>query len=175
MLTPAASRNRLAKHAIPTALAFCMATSVAAAQDVQDRNVPLISGGVEFVTRTNGGNTTYIPVISPMLAAPIGRHILVESRAILLDPFFPKSGGQPGYQSDSFLGLTYLQADILVSRHVTVVVGEFLTPFATYNERLTPIWIGNFQDAPLIFSLGTMGTASSVGGMLRGSAFSSAR
>jgi hypothetical protein len=62
--------------------------------------------------------------------------------------------------------------DYLANRHLTVVAGEFLTPFGTYNERLTPIWISNFQTTPLIFPLGTMGTGSSVGGMLRGSAFS---
>jgi hypothetical protein len=148
---------------------------MAAAQDVEGHNVPLISGGVGFVTSTNGGDTTYIPVITPLLAAPIGSRILVESRAIILDPFSPKGGGQAGYRSNYFLGLTYLQADILASRHATIVAGEFLTPFATYNERLSPIWIGNFQDAPLNFGVGTMGTASSVGGMLRGSAFSTAR
>lgn len=175
MLTPSAFRHKLARHTIPMVLAFCMASMAAAAQDDQGHNVPLISGGVGFVTRTNGGSTTYIPVIAPVLAAPIGSRILVESRAIILDPFFPKGGGQPGYKSDSFLGLTYLQADIVTSSHLTVVAGEFLTPFATYNERLTPIWIGSFQDAPLIFGVGTMGTASSVGGMLRGSAFSTAR
>ena len=54
---------------------------------------------------------------------------------------------------------------------MTVVAGEFLTPFGTYNERLTPIWISNFESAPLIFPLGTMNTGSSVGGMVRGSAF----
>lgn len=171
MLIAAASRHNLARHAIPAVLAFCMASMGSAAQDSQGQNVPLISGGVGFVTSTNGGNTTYIPVVSPVLAAPIGDHILVESRAIILDPFFPKGGGQPGYKGDLFLGLTYLQGDFLASKHVTVVAGDFLTPFGTYNERLTPLWIGNFQDVPLIFSLGTMETASSVGGMLRGSAF----
>jgi hypothetical protein len=62
--------------------------------------------------------------------------------------------------------------DYIANRHLTVVAGEFLTPFGTYNERLSPIWISNFQSVPLIFPLGTMGTGSSVGGMLRGSAFS---
>jgi len=134
--------------------------------------VPLISGGAGFVTSTNAGNTTYIPVISPLLAAPLGEHFLVESRATILDSYFPKGRGQSGYTSSSFVGLSYLQLDYLANPHLTVVAGEFLTPFGTYNERLSPIWISNFESAPLIFSLGTMSTASSVGGMLRGSAFS---
>jgi hypothetical protein len=141
----------------------------AAAQDV-----PLISGGVGFVTSTNGGNTSYTPVIAPLLSAPLGNHLLVESRATILDSYFPKGGGQPGYQHASFLGLDFLQADILANRHVTVVAGQFLTPFGTYNERLSPIWISNFETAPLTFALG-IGTAHSVGGMLRGSLASNAR
>lgn len=136
------------------------------------QDVPLISGGAGFVTSTNAGNTTYIPVISPLLAAPLGQHFFVESRATILDSYFPKGGGQSGYSSSSFVGLSYLQLDYLANPHLTVVAGEFLTPFGTYNERLSPIWISDFESAPLIFSLGTMGTASSVGGMVRGSAFS---
>jgi hypothetical protein len=138
------------------------------------QNVPLISGGVGFLSNTNGGNTTYYPTINPVLAAPIGSHMLVESRATILDFIYPKGSGQSGYTTSSFLGLSYLQADVIASPHITFVAGEFLTPFATYNERLTPIWIGNFQDVPLTFGLGNMRTAQSVGGMVRGSAFASA-
>ncbi len=144
-----------------------LAATHAAAQDT-----PLISGGVGFVTLTNGGNTTYLPLLSPLLAAPLGPHFLVESRAMIIESFSPKGGGQSGYSSSAFLGLSYLQLDYLANAHATVVAGEFLTPFGTYNERLSPIWIGNFEDGPLIFPLGTMNTASSVGGMLRGSAVS---
>jgi len=171
-------RHRFSSRASSTALCtplLISATLLALAHTGATQEVPLISGGVGFVTSTNGGNTTYIPVISPLLAAPIGSHVLVESRATILESWFPRGGGHPGYEHDSFLGLDYLQADITASRHLTVVAGQFLTPFATYNERLTPIWIGNFESAPLIFSLGTMGTAHSVGGMLRGSAASAAR
>lgn len=139
------------------------------------QNVPLISGGGGFITSTKGGNTTYLPVIAPLVAAPLGRHVLVESRATILESYFPRGGGQSGYKHDAFLGLSFLQADLLLSHHVTLVAGEFLTPFGTYNERLSPIWISNFEDAPLIYSLGTMNTGSSVGGMVRGSGYSSDR
>ena len=88
--------------------------------------------------------------MTPLIAAPLGTHLLVESKASIADSFSPKAGGS-GYDSSWFLGLTYLQLDYLATSHVTVVGGEFLTPFGTYNERLSPIWIGNFTDAPLIF------------------------
>ena len=148
------------------------ALSIVPAKQAAAQDTPLISGGVGFLTSTNGGSTTYLPIVTPLLAAPLGNHILIESRATIVDSFSPKGGGQTGYRSDLFLGLSYLQADFIASKHLTFVAGEFLTPFATYNERLSPIWIGNYGDGPLIAGIGTMGTASSVGGMLRGSLFS---
>ncbi|MGH9353563.1 MAG: hypothetical protein ACRD2G_15610, partial [Terriglobia bacterium] len=102
---------------------------------------PYISGGGGFITTTKGGNTTYIPVIAPEFVASLGDRLLVETRATLLESYFPRGGGQPGYKHDSFLGLSFLQADVVASRHLTVVAGEFLTPFGSYNERLSPIWI----------------------------------
>jgi len=139
------------------------------------QDTPLISGGVGFITTTNGGNTTYLPVISPLAAAPLGRHLLFESRATLVESFFPAGDGESGYDHSFFTGLSFAQLDYLAGKHATAVVGEFLTPFGTYNERLTPIWISNFASAPLIFNLGTMGTGSGLGGMLRGSAWSNAK
>jgi hypothetical protein len=172
MLNFAIPQLRRAKRATGIMLAFSM-LSIAAAKHAMGQDVPLISGGAGFETNTSGGSTSYIPVISPLLAAPLGNHVLVESRAIILDSFSPK-GGQSGYSSNLFLGLNYLQADITASKHLTVVAGDFLTPFGTYNERLSPIWVSNFEDAPLILSIGTMNSGSSVGGQLRGSAFSTA-
>jgi len=133
------------------------------------QNVPLISGGVGFFTSTNGGKTSYDPYIKPVIAAPLGSHVLVESRATVLDTFSPNPAG--GYKRNPvFKSMDYLQADIFAGSHLTVVAGEFLTPFGTYNERLTQIWIQNLQDIPLIYGVGTMNTGTSVGGMLRGSA-----
>ena len=136
------------------------------------QDTPLLSGGVGFFTSTNAGQTTYSPMIEPLLAAPIGQHLLVESRAILLESFAPNGGGQPGYDHTHFVSLTYLQGDYVVSPHLTIVGGSFLIPFNTYNDRLSPIWIGNFQQGPLIAGVGTMGTGTGTGGMLSGSALS---
>lgn len=134
------------------------------------QNTPLISGGVGFFTNTNGGNTSYLPIIEPLIAAPIGPRILIESRATILESFSPNGNGQPGYGHSHFAGFTYLQGDYFATSHVTVVAGNFLIPFNTYNDRLSEIWIGNFQDGPLISSLGTMSSGSGLGGMLSGSA-----
>jgi hypothetical protein len=139
------------------------------------QNVPLISGGVGFLTSTPGGNTSYQPVIEPLIVAPIGSRFVIESRATLLENFAPNGDGQPGYDHAHFAGFTYLQADYFATPHLTVVGGDFLIPFNTYNDRLSPIWIGNFQDGPLIASLGTMGTGSGLGGMLSGSAIARAK
>lgn len=153
---------------------FVLLTAIvtASAAFANAQYAPYVSGGGGFITSTKGGNTTYIPVIAPEFVASLGEHLLVESRATVLESYFPRGGVQQGYRHDAFLGLSFLQADVIASPHFTVVAGEFLTPFGTYNERLSPIWISNFEEAPLIFSIGTMGTASSVGGMVRGSAYS---
>lgn len=132
------------------------------------QDTPLLSGGVAFLTNTTKGNTSYQPIIEPLVAAPIGRHLLFESRALLLENFLPD--GKGGYTHTHFVGLTYMQADAIVNPHLTLIGGSFIVPFGTYNERLSPVWINNFQDGPLTASLGLLGTGTGVGGELRGSA-----
>jgi hypothetical protein len=136
------------------------------------QNTPLLSGGVGFFTSTNSGQTSYQPLFEPLLAAPIGSRLLIESRAILLESFSPKGGNQPGYDHSHFISLTYLQGDYTLTSHVTVVGGTFLIPFNTYNDRLSPIWIGNFQTGPLTADLGSLSTGAGTGGMLSGSIIS---
>ena len=157
--------TRLTRLCVVALAALC-AGQYGCAQDI-----PLISGGVGFFTNTNGGSTVYEPYVKPVLAAPLGNHLLVETRASVVDSFSPKSGG--GYKRNPvFKSMDYLQADVFAGPHLTIVGGEFLTPFGTYNERLTQIWLENFGNLPLIYGAGTMETGSGVGGMLRGSAVS---
>jgi hypothetical protein len=159
----------LARLAAPVCvLAFACRVQPLLAQDV-----PLLSGGVGFFTSTNGGSTDYQPHIEPLIAAPIGNSFLFESRAILLEEFTPNSNGQSGYSHTHLADLIYMQGDYLASPHLTVVGGSFLLPFNTYNDRLSPIWIENFQDGPFIANIGTLSSGTGVGGMLSGSAASS--
>ncbi len=152
--------------AVSVVLVSCFGLGAAA------QNSPLLSGGAAFLTSTRGGKTSYQPIIEPLLAAPLGGHFLVESRAALLEEISPNTGGQSGYDHFHYIAVTYLQGDILASPHATLVAGSFLLPFNTYNERLSPVWIGNFQDSPAVESLGLLSTFTGVGGELRGSAVS---
>ena len=149
---------------------LCALAALAIAHHGSAQDTPLISGGAGFLTRTNAGNTTYLPIIEPLLASPLGQHILVESRAALLESFAPDGGNQSGYNHTHFIGLTYLQGDYIASHQFTAVSGYFLIPFNTYNDRLTPIWISNFQDGPLILPFGLLSSGNGLGGMLRGNA-----
>jgi hypothetical protein len=153
-------------------LLACCSVLLLAGYRVDAQDTPLLSGGIGFLTSTNAGNTTYLPIIEPLLAAPVGPHVLVESRAALLETFSP---GGNGYKHSHFVGLTYLEGDFLAGPHLTVVAGSYLLPFATYNERLSPVWISNLQDGPLIANLGLMSSGTGVGGQLRGSAVSTAK
>jgi hypothetical protein len=135
------------------------------------QNTPLISGGVGFFSNTTGGQTSYLPIIEPLIAAPIGNRILIESRSAIVESIFPKGGGQPGYDHVYNAAITYLQGDYIASQHLTLIGGSYLVPFGTYNERLSPLWINNLQDGPLIASLG-LGTGTGLGGQVRGSAIS---
>lgn len=133
------------------------------------QDVPLISGGMGFLTNTTRGSTTYSMTIAPVAELPLGPHVLIESKANILEAVFPTN---PGYDTGHFAALANLAADVQVNPHITLVGGLFYTPFNTVAERLTPIWINNFQDLPSVAAIGATGSGSSLGGQIRGNAFS---
>ena len=152
-------------------VALAMAVLCAARCGVA-QNTPLISGGAGFFSDTEKKQTSFYPIIEPLLAAPVGSHLLIESRAALIESYYSNGPIDPGYDHMRYINLTYLQGDYFATPHITIVGGSFLIPFNTYNDRLSPIWIGNFQDGPIIANIGTMSTGTGTGGMLKGSAIS---
>lgn len=137
------------------------------------QRTPIISGGIGLLDSTNTGSHFVQPVVAPLVAAPIGTHLLAESRFDFREFVGRKNGTSGPYEGTFFKSTQYLQLDYIAAPHLTLVVGRFLTPFGTYNERLSPIWLQNFQDAPLIASIGTRTTGSSDGAMVRGVLYSS--
>jgi hypothetical protein len=131
-------------------------------------NAPILSGGVQFLSSSVGGNTSFQPAISPVLVVPLGEHWLVESRADLRG-FIAQDNGSTGPYSGQFIAsLEYLQLDYIANSYLTMTVGRFLTPFNIYDERFTPFWIRDLQDVPMIFPIGTRTTGSNNGFMFRG-------
>jgi hypothetical protein len=145
-----------------------------AAQAQKSPDVPIISGGIGMFSSTNEGFTFFQPVVAPVLALPLGTHLLIESRADLRGLYQQNNNTGPFHGSFTAT-LEYLQADLIVNPHVTITAGRFLTPFGTYNERLTPIWIRNLQDSPLIFPIGTRTSGSSNGIMIRGNLYGTSK
>ena len=131
---------------------------------------PIVSGGAGFISTTNAGVTYFQPVIAPVAAVPLGSRVLIESRADLRGFISRENGTNGPYNGQFFATLEYLQMDVIVNSRMTLTAGRFLTPFNLYNERLTPIWIRNFQDVPIIYPIGTRTSGSSDGAMLRGTA-----
>ncbi|HWG58251.1 MAG TPA: hypothetical protein VN661_04305 [Candidatus Acidoferrales bacterium] len=131
-------------------------------------NVPIISGGADFLTSTQGGATTLLPALVPVVAAPLGNHVLFESRGELLE-FYSRQNGRTGpYQHQFIWAIDYMQLDFVIDSHLTIVAGRFLTPFNIYNERLAPAWIHNFENGPFTYSFGNGPVGSSTGLMARG-------
>ena len=92
MLCPAFNRKLRTAASATRCLGLVIALA-AAVHQCSAQETPLLSGGVGFFTSTNAGSTSYLPIIEPLLAAPLGQHILVESRAALVESFSPKGGG----------------------------------------------------------------------------------
>jgi len=147
------------------ALQLCAFMVCAALFTYGQASRPVISGGAGFIATSDGGNSSYQPVIAPVAAIPLGDKFLIEARGDVREFIFETLSG---HDHQFFGSLEYLQLDYIANRKMTITVGRFLTPFGIYNERITPIWIRNFQDAPIIFPIGTRTTGSSDGAMVRG-------
>ena len=150
--------SNILRRGIGASLLVCGLTAFA-------QDTPVISGAVGLLTNRNQGQSVFQPVVAPLLAAPLGSHVLIEGRADIRDY---RAEGNP---SDFEAALQYMQADILANKRVTIVAGKFLLPFNTYNERLSTIWVPLLQDAPLAYAIGTRTSGAGMGGQLRGALF----
>ena len=153
----------------PLVFAGFMAPQLAA-QALPDevKPVPLLTGGVGFITTIDGGDPRLGPIVSPViLLPPLGKRWLFEARGNF-ESDLVQTPGENGFHGTVAKGVDYAQLDFIVNRHVTLTAGRFLTPFNIYNERLYPVWIRNLQTDPLILPIGIGPSNASNGGMVRG-------
>jgi hypothetical protein len=155
-------------------LAGCLLLCAArlSAQDTEPESnhaghVPVLSGGVGYISNFNGGTSTLQPVIDPVLLLALGSHVLVESRAEFVGAF-QRRNDNGDYTGQVFEYVDYAQADWLANTHAMVVAGKYIIPFGLYAERLVPIWIATFQSNPLTYQIGTRTSGAGVGGQIRG-------
>ena len=137
----------------------------------QQSDVPIISGGAGLFAARQGDVNMFQPVIAPVITIPLADRWLIETRVDIREVLSRPNGPTSDYQGQFFGTIEYLQADFNVNSHVTVTGGRFLTPFGLFNERISPIWINKFQDAPFIAAIGTAAGYSN-GFMLRGAMLS---
>lgn len=114
----------------------------------QESGVPVLTGFVGVGTNFEPGQQEIAPDLSPILLIPIGNWFLFESEGEFAGSYTHLTGQPWDRHWDK--GIEYIQGDIFVNRYLTLVGGRFLTPFGTFNERLHPGWIRNFQTAPFI-------------------------
>lgn len=132
--------------------------------------VPVISGGMGYITNVNAGVKTLEPQINPVLLLPLGHRVEIESRTDFTGFFERKDLTSGPYKGKIFKTVEFAEANWLADSHVNVVLGKYLLPFGLYNERLEPFWIRVMQDSPITAVIGTRTSGAGDGIMLRGMA-----
>ncbi|MEP1305415.1 MAG: hypothetical protein ABJM22_05945 [Balneola sp.] len=104
------------------------------------------------------GNNSFISgTFAPILLWQQGEKILFESE---LEVEFEGDGVQ--------FALEYANISYILNDYATLRVGNFLTPFGAFNDRLHPAWINKLSTAPLGMGHDPVGPTSEFGAELRG-------
>jgi hypothetical protein len=135
------------------------------------QNVPIVSGSVGMTSVTNEGVTSFSDIVNPVFALPLGSRVMIEGR-YNFDEFFIQDNRTGPYKGSFLKANQITQLDYIINSRMTLVFGQSLVPFNTYNERLSQLWQQNFVAAPLVAAVGTRDSGTAVGAQLRGNAYS---
>src|SRR3984893_3542616 len=104
--------------------ALCLSTFLSAAAFAQapeasgTPTVPVVSGGVAFVPFVQGGQTTLVSIISPVVLVPLGDKWLIESRGAFEGDFTRRDGTGP-FGGKAKKEHEYLAVEHVATPHVT--------------------------------------------------------
>lgn len=161
-------RTRRPNIVVASLLALLMGLALCKAAFAQ--NVPVITGSGGMISQETAGVQNFQYILAPVFALPVGPHVLIEGR-FNFDEFLQQDNRTGPYKSTLFKNTQIASLDYVMNKHMTLVVGQSLTPFNIYNERLSQLWQQQFIAAPLATSIGTRDSGTSVGAQLRGSAY----
>ena len=104
------------------------------------------------------GNNSFISgAFAPIFLWQQGEKILFEGE---LEVEFEGDGAQ--------FALEYANISYILNDYTTLRVGNFLTPFGAFNDRIHPAWINKLSTAPLGMGHDPVGPTSEFGVELRG-------
>ncbi len=126
---------------------------------------PVVAGNGSFITTFQTGQQLLVPGVDPILLLPAGDRFLLEAEGEFEGDFLHQKNA---WDNGRDTRIDYIQLDFIANRHLTVVVGRYLTPFGIFNERLHPPWIKYLQPNPLIYRLSAL---RNNGVMLRGASW----
>jgi len=114
--------------------------------------VPVVSGRRCLRAFVQGGQTTLVSIISPVVLVPLGDNWLIESRGAFEGDFTRRNGTGP-FGGKIHEQLEYLQLDYIANPYLTVTAGRFLTPFGILTSAFIPLGSEILQADPLILPL----------------------
>lgn len=99
----------------------------------------MIRGSAQFGLDASSDNVNFnMTSFSPIFLWRLGDRLLFESEV------------EMEYMDNQFdLMLHYANVSYIVTKGLTVKVGQILIPFGVFGEKLHPAWINKFTDAPL--------------------------
>lgn len=104
------------------------------------------------------GNSSFVSgQFAPILLWQHGDKILFESE---LEIEFEGNGVQ--------FALEYANISYILNDYLTLRIGNFLTPFGAFNDRIHPAWINKLSTAPLGMGHDPVGPTSEFGAEIRG-------
>lgn len=104
------------------------------------------------------GNSSFVSgQFAPILLWQHGNKILFESE---LEIEFEGNGVQ--------FALEYANISYILNDYLTLRIGNFLTPFGAFNDRIHPAWINKLSTAPLGMGHDPVGPTSEFGAEIRG-------
>ncbi len=100
-----------------------------------------------------------------------GFHYRMSSRLHFNGELELELGRQPGFETETEVGLEFSQIDFLLNDWMVVSGGYFLTPFNAFGQRLHPNWINKMASRPILYGgQGIIPVIKQVGLMVSGGA-----